>query len=203
MCPRAGVRISSLQKIEEGDGKGRTRGTPKQGTLDVFMHRYPTSHHTTQDSGDESTKQVVCQTRYSQSHIASYITAQACIHKVDSGVHTVQCPICGAVLEETEDYGSINTHIDECLNHSTIASITNHRPTTPSPEKMHTFTTNSPRKITNGTRGGSSSDTPRVTSSSKGGSRKRKLSLDSKQNNKLASNTTPQKRRKTLDSFWK
>lgn len=200
MCVSTGVRISSLQKKEEEDGKARTRGTPKQETLDVFMHQYPASHPTTQDSGDESTKQeVVSQTN---TILCLHTSLLSCVsHKVDSGAHTVQCPICGAVLEETKDYGSINTHIDECLNHSTIASITNHRPTTPSPEKMHAFTTKSPPKVMTSSSGSSTSDTHRA-AVSKRSSRKRELSFDLKQN-KLASNTTPQKRRKTLHSFWK
>lgn len=63
VCVSTGVRISSLQKKEEEDGKARTRGTPKQETLDVFMHQHPAFYPTTQDCGDDSTKQeVVCQT---------------------------------------------------------------------------------------------------------------------------------------------
>jgi hypothetical protein len=115
------------------------------------------------------------------------------------------------MLDETDDYRSINTHIDECLNQSAITSITQH--TTGNPEKTNTSReTNSlvsPRKA--GAMGSererraahnSRRKTPVVAAGS--GSKKRQLVSVSDLKNKLeGADPDPMKRRKTLDYFWK
>ena len=117
------------------------------------------------------------------------------------------------MLDETEDYRSINTHIDECLNQSAITSITQH--TVGSPEKTKTSReTNSfvsPRKaVAVGSEGErraahkSQKKTPVMAAGS--GSKKRRLmsTSDLKQGNKIeGGDSDPLKRRKTLDYFWK
>lgn len=125
---------------------------------------------------------------------------------------SLQCPICGNMLDETKDYRSINTHIDKCLNHSAITGITNTQHGMETPEKTKAPTANTPRKarLTGSERGGVkrtvASDRREKTAVATGGLRKRQLpsACDLKQENELAGvKPCPIKQRKTLDYFWK
>ena len=129
-----------------------------------------------------------------------------------SDVSTVQCPICGRVLAETDtDYRTINMHIDECLNRSAIDSITDEaRRDTQSPRKnTASLSSSSPHKAEGATRrgrgrkGGAGVER-RAAMTGTSGSRKRQIpTAGSKIEGELGEDPEPMKRRKTLDYFWK
>ena len=172
------MRISSLLKGEgEGEEGGSGRRGRKQETLDVFVHQPLATSATS---------------------IAAHVPMATSTHtnpsQTDGGVHTVQCPICGHRLDDVQGL-AINTHIDECLNHATISSLTA-SPTAKlareSPKKLvsstETNSITSPRRTRGRGKDGKKEIVP--------GSRKRQ------QNDKSEVPCDTRKRRRTLDHFW-